>query len=144
MSKHRVLGTRAPRIDAAAKATGRAVYTDDIALPGMLHGAILQSPVAHARIQSIDVSKAQALPGVEAVLTAAENDTVHSGWIFDDRFVVENGEAGRILEEPAAFRAQNVFAVAARTLALFERVLGRRVQWRHHRSRQNRSRHSRL
>lgn len=41
MSDHRVLGTRAPRIDAAAKATGRAVYTDDITLPGMLHGAIL-------------------------------------------------------------------------------------------------------
>jgi len=72
MSRHRILGTRAPRLDAAAKATGRAVYTDDISLPGMLHGAILQSPVAHARILSIDTTRAKALPGVEAVLTAAD------------------------------------------------------------------------
>ncbi len=72
MSNHRILGTRAVRLDAAAKATGRALYTDDITLPGMLHGAILHSPVAHATIKSIDTSKAVALPGVKAVLTAAD------------------------------------------------------------------------
>jgi 4-hydroxybenzoyl-CoA reductase alpha subunit len=79
MSRYRVLGTRAHRLDAAAKATGRAVYTDDITLPGMLHGAILHSPVAHARIKSIDTTKARALPGVEAVLTAADVPDVRFG-----------------------------------------------------------------
>src|ERR687885_1172226 len=48
---------------------GRGNYVDDIRLPGMLHMAILRSPFAHARINSIDVSKAQALPGVVAVVT---------------------------------------------------------------------------
>ncbi len=66
----RVLSSRAKRLDAPAKATGQAVYTDDLVRPGMLHGAILQSPVAHARIVRIDTSRAEALPGVVAVLTA--------------------------------------------------------------------------
>src|SRR5919108_4719732 len=49
--------------------TGRATYVDDIKLPNMLHGAVLRSPYAHARILSIDTSKALAIPGVTAVLT---------------------------------------------------------------------------
>jgi 4-hydroxybenzoyl-CoA reductase subunit alpha len=57
-------------LDGPAKATGQAVYTDDIVVPGMLRGALLQSPVAHARIKRIDTRKAEALPGVHAVLTA--------------------------------------------------------------------------
>src|SRR5438093_6514557 len=51
---------------------GIATYTDDIRLPGLLHAAIVRSPHAHARVASIDVSKAQALPGVVAVLTGAD------------------------------------------------------------------------
>ena len=70
MSDFKVLNTRARRLDAPAKATGEAVYTDDIVLPRMLHGALLQSPLAHARIVRIDTSKAEAMPGVYAVLTA--------------------------------------------------------------------------
>ena len=67
-----VLNTRAPRLDAPAKAVGRAVYTDDLAMPGQLYGAILQSPLAHARILNIDASKARKLPGVKDVITARE------------------------------------------------------------------------
>ncbi|GAY07953.1 xanthine dehydrogenase family protein molybdopterin-binding subunit [Pseudonocardia sp. N23] len=51
---------------------GRAVYVGDVALPGMLHGAVLRSPHAHARIVSIDTSAAEAIPGVAAVLTGAQ------------------------------------------------------------------------
>ena len=65
-----VLNSRAPRLDAPAKATGRAVYADDLVLPRMLFGAILQSPVAHAKIVSIDTSRAERLPGVKAVITS--------------------------------------------------------------------------
>ena len=67
-----VLNTRPPRLDAPDKATGRAVYVDDMFMPDMLHGALLQSPLAHARILNIDVSQALKMPGVKAVLTAKE------------------------------------------------------------------------
>jgi 4-hydroxybenzoyl-CoA reductase subunit alpha len=67
-----VVGRRVRRIDARDLASGRAVFTDDIALPGMLYGKILTSPHAHARISSIDTSRAEALEGVKAVLTAAD------------------------------------------------------------------------
>ena len=66
---HVVVGRRVPRIDAPDLASGRAVFTDDIRLPGMLYGKILTSPHAHARILRIDTSRAEALEGVKAVLT---------------------------------------------------------------------------
>lgn len=65
----KVVGTRPIRPDGVDKVTGRAVYTNDINLPGMLHGKILRSPHAHARIKSIDTSAAEKLPGVHAVAT---------------------------------------------------------------------------
>jgi 4-hydroxybenzoyl-CoA reductase subunit alpha len=67
-----VVGRSVPRIDAAELASGRAVFTDDIRLPGMLHGKILTSPHAHARVLKVDTSRAEALEGVKAVLTAAD------------------------------------------------------------------------
>ena len=63
------VGTRPIRHDGADKVTGRANYGADINLPGMLHGAIVRSPHAHARIVSIDTSAAAAMPGVKAVIT---------------------------------------------------------------------------
>src|ERR1051326_1662313 len=70
--KYRVIGTRPVRPDGVDKVTGRAVYGADVQLPRMLHGRVLRSPHAHARIKSIDTSKAAALPGVHAVVTAAD------------------------------------------------------------------------
>src|SRR5947209_10723947 len=70
--KYRVIGTRPVRPDGVDKVTGRAVYGADVQLPRMLHGKVLRSPHAHARIRSIDTSKAAALPGVHAVVTAAD------------------------------------------------------------------------
>ena len=69
---YNVVGTRPIRHDGLEKVTGVARYGADIQLTGMLHGQILRSPHAHARIKSIDTSKAAALPGVSAVLTAAD------------------------------------------------------------------------
>ena len=66
---YRVIGTRPVRPDGADKVTGRAIYGADVRMPGMLHGKVLRSPHAHARIKSIDTSKAEALPGVKAVVT---------------------------------------------------------------------------
>jgi 4-hydroxybenzoyl-CoA reductase alpha subunit len=67
-----VVGKRLPKIDAPDKATGRALYTDDITLPNMLYGKLLFSPVPHAKIKSIDTSDAEALPGVKAILTGKD------------------------------------------------------------------------
>ena len=66
------VGTRAPRPDGVDKVTGRAVYGNDVKLPGLLHGKILRSPHAHARIKSIDTSKAESAEGVFAVATSAD------------------------------------------------------------------------
>jgi len=71
-AKYDVLGSRAPRLDAPDKATGRARFADDLNLPGQLYGALLQSPHAHARIKRIDVSRARRLRGVKAVLTGQD------------------------------------------------------------------------
>ncbi|NIO04845.1 MAG: molybdopterin-dependent oxidoreductase, partial [Proteobacteria bacterium] len=74
-----ILNSRLPRIDAPAKATGQAIFTDDISMPGMLYGAILQSDIAHGRILNIDTSKAQHLPGVKAVITHEDAGTIKYG-----------------------------------------------------------------
>lgn len=68
----KVIGTRPIRHDGTDKVTGRAVYGGDTQLPGMLYGQVLRSPHAHARIKSIDTSKAAALEGVRAVVTGAD------------------------------------------------------------------------
>jgi len=65
----KVIGQRLPRVDAHRKVTGKLLYYSDRSIPGMLYMKILRSPYAHAKITSINVSKALALPGVEAVLT---------------------------------------------------------------------------
>ena len=70
--KFKVLGTRPVRHDGIEKVTGAARYGADMLLPGTLHGKVLRSPYAHARICSIDTSKAEALPGVRAVATSAD------------------------------------------------------------------------
>jgi xanthine dehydrogenase molybdenum-binding subunit len=70
--EYRVIGTRAARHDATDKVTGQALYGADIRLPNMLYGRVLRSPHAHAKIRSIDTSAAEALPGVKAVITAAD------------------------------------------------------------------------
>jgi len=69
--EYSVVGTRPIRHDGVDKVTGRAQYSADINLPGLLHGKVLRSPHAHARIKSIDATRALALPGVRAVVTSA-------------------------------------------------------------------------
>ncbi|HKI34187.1 MAG TPA: xanthine dehydrogenase family protein molybdopterin-binding subunit, partial [Gemmataceae bacterium] len=69
---YKVIGTRPIRHDGVDKVTGRAVYGADVQMPGLLHGRILRSPIPHGCIKKIDASKALALPGVEAVVTAAD------------------------------------------------------------------------
>jgi carbon-monoxide dehydrogenase large subunit len=77
----RYAGTRVPRVEDTRLLTGHGTYVDDIVRPGMLHACFVRSPFAHARINSIDASAALALPGVHAVLTAADlNPEVKEAW----------------------------------------------------------------
>ena len=87
LSQPRYLGRDTARIEDATLLTGRAEFGDNVAFPGMLFAAILRSPHAHARIKGIDVSKAEKLPGVVAIVTGADakawSEPVHGfpiGW----------------------------------------------------------------
>ena len=112
---YRVVGTRPIRPDGTDKVTGRAEYGADIQLEGMLYGAILRSPHAHARITRIDTSKAEALPGVHAVATNADFPRVASGDLnigegnVNPMWVVDNLLAG----DKALYHGHAVAAVAA-------------------------------
>ncbi len=96
---YQVVGTRPIRHDGADKVTGRALYGADLELAGLLHGFVLRCPHAHARLRRIDTSKAEAFPGVKAVVTAA--DFPPSG----DR-MVDLGEG----ETPLSYIRGNVLA----------------------------------
>ncbi len=80
------LGRRARRVEGLRKSTGREIYTDDIVLPGMLHGKILRSTEAHARIVSIDTAEAEALEGVHGVITGRDLPTPYGiiPWTRDE------------------------------------------------------------
>ncbi len=77
LAPRKVVGQPEPKVDAVKLALGRAVFTDDFEMRGMLHAALLTSPHAHARIRHIDATAARALPGVHAVLTYQDVPRVH-------------------------------------------------------------------
>jgi CO/xanthine dehydrogenase Mo-binding subunit len=77
MKKYTFIGESHPRIDAKDKVTGQAKYCADFSLPNMLHGKILRSPYAHARIINIDTSQAEKLPGVRAVVTGKDTGNAY-------------------------------------------------------------------
>jgi CO/xanthine dehydrogenase Mo-binding subunit len=81
------VGKSVPRVDAFAKVTGAAKFVDDMVFgPGLLHGKIVHSTVAHALIKKIDIDKALALPGVVAVITGQDNP-VRLGLYLKDRYI---------------------------------------------------------
>src|SRR5262247_3095773 len=111
------IGKRTPRPDGADKVTGRAAYAADTTMPGMLWGKVLRSPHPHARIKSIDTSKAEALPGVAAVITSKDivDFPVDKGPVMlgiqDMRWMCRNVMA----RDKALFHGHPVAAVAATT-----------------------------
>lgn len=76
-AKLRLVGGDHPRKEGPDKVTGRAKYTQDVNLPGMLHGKILRSPHAHARIKNVDLAPALAIPGVKAARKVARQDVAN-------------------------------------------------------------------
>ena len=85
MAEYEVVGKPVERTDGRVKATGKARYAGDLVAPGMLHGKILRSPFAHAKILKIDTSKASKLPGVMAVITGKDFPGIPFGTRPDTR-----------------------------------------------------------
>ncbi|NLD37857.1 MAG: molybdopterin-dependent oxidoreductase [Desulfatiglans sp.] len=110
MDKYDIIGKSVPRNHTRDKATGAAQYTDDIMLPGMLHGRLLRSPYAHARILNIDTSRAEALPGVKCVITGKDLPDVKFGnW----RLFTETQDETALAIDRVRFIGDEVAAVAA-------------------------------
>jgi len=80
------VGKRILRKDGPDKITGRAKYTMDMRLPGMLVGRILRSPYPHARILNIDTSRAEKLPGVKAVITSKDTLGIKHAFVETPRY----------------------------------------------------------
>ncbi len=123
--KYKVIGTRPIRHDGTDKVTGRALYGADIQMAGLLHGRVLRSPHAHARIRSIDTSKAEQLPGVEGIVTSADFPDV------GDR-IVELGEGAinlghlswnTLARHKVMYKGHAVAAVAANNPHVAEEAL---------------------
>jgi len=121
MKEFSIVGKSVPRNDARAKATGTAIYTDDIKLPGMLHGRILRSPLPHARIVHIDTSKADSLAGVRCIITGEDTPKVKYGnW----RLFPETQDEYPLAVDKVRFIGDEVAAVAAIDPDIAEEALG--------------------
>jgi CO/xanthine dehydrogenase Mo-binding subunit len=111
------VGQSVPRVDGIEKVTGKAKFLGDLNVPGMLHAKILRSPYPHARILSVDASKAEAVPAVAAVLTAADiGDLVPT---YNGRPIIALNKV-RYVGEPVAAVAATDLAAAEEALSLIE------------------------
>lgn len=113
------VGQDVPRLEAREKITGRAQYSDDMVLPGMLHAAVQQSPYAHAKIISCDISAALALPGVVAVFTGDDIGYHYIGPFVKDETAIAKGKVRYIGEAVAAVAAIDQLT-ARRAVALID------------------------
>lgn len=111
-----VVGKPSPRVDGFERVTGQAKYAGDIQIPGMLYARILRSPYPHARIKGINTAKAEALPGVKAILTSF-NTSVQ--WSSGDR-----SNKRYVFNNPVRFAGEPVAAVAAGEKYIAEDALG--------------------
>jgi CO/xanthine dehydrogenase Mo-binding subunit len=123
--KYKWIGTRPDRPDGADKVTGRARFGADFNLPGQLIGKVLRSPHAHAVIKSIDTSKAVALPGVKAVVTAADFPDQPNVIVPTGEMQVNLRDITRniIAREKALYEGHPVAAVAAVSEAVAKQAL---------------------
>ncbi len=118
----KVVGKLRPRPDAVEKVTGAAMFTDDLHFPGMLHARVKRAGVPHAIVKRIDTSRARALPGVAAVLTAADipGEHYHGLVIYDWPSLVGVGERVRYVGDAVAIVAAETRQIATQALELIE------------------------
>ena len=116
------IGKNVRRIDAPSKVSGRLKYAGDMTMPGMLHVQVLRSPHAHARIVSIDTSAAEAMDGVEGVITSADVPGEDGFGVFvNDQPVMARGKVRYVGEAVAAVAAEDELT-AKRALAAIKVV----------------------
>ena len=120
-SSYNVIGKDVPRADAWKKAVGAALYTDDMSLPGMLHGKFLRSPAPHARIKRIDTARALNFPGVKAVITGEQTPKIRFGnW----RLFPATQDETPLAVDKVRFVGDEVAAVIAADPDIAEEALG--------------------
>ena len=119
------IGTRPVRPDGVEKVTGRAKFGTDNVLPGMLYGKILRSPHAHARIKTIDISKAEALPGVKSVVTSADLPEQPAVYVGPDRVAQNFAHITRniLAREKALYEGHAIAGVSATSNAIAQQAL---------------------
>ncbi len=123
------IGRETRRVDAVERVTGRATYSADIKLPGMLYGRVLRSPHAHARVRGVDISKAEALPGVKAVITHQTTNviwgagSVAGGRQYNDAIKETTSHRRHLFNNPVRFVGEPVAAVAAVDRHVAEKAL---------------------
>jgi putative selenate reductase molybdopterin-binding subunit len=129
MTLLKTVGHPTPKIDAVERVTGKAAYTADVKLPGMLYARVLRSPHPHARIRSIDLSKARAIPGVKAILTHETTQVVWGaggiagGQQYSDEVKKITKQRRYIFNNPVRFVGDPVAAVAAVNRHIAEEAL---------------------
>ncbi len=111
----KIIGSSPARMGGVERVIGKGVYGIDLMLKDQLHGAILRSQHAHAKIVSIDTSEAKKIPGVHAVVTADDAPNVRYGRSYMDRHILARGKV-RFMGDPVA-------AVAAESLAIAKQAL---------------------
>ena len=119
MAKYQVLGKSVPRLDALEKVTGRAKFCGDMSLPGMLYAKVLRSPHAHARIVSVDTSRAEKLPGVRVVITGQDVPDKRYGLFIFDQYILAK-DVVRYVGEAVAAVAADTLDVAEKAIELIE------------------------
>jgi CO/xanthine dehydrogenase Mo-binding subunit len=119
------VGTRPIRPDGVPKVTGTAMYGSDFAMPGMLVGRVLRSPHAHARIRSIDISKAAAHPGVKAIVTSADFPEQKFEYVGPERVAQNFWHMTRniMAREKVLYEGHAVAAVAAASKTIADEAL---------------------
>ena len=115
IDKFEYVGNSPNRVDARDKVMGRAVYMDDIQLSGLLHGKVLRSKYAHARILRVDVSRALKVAGVKGVVTGAELPFLHGESLMDEPLLAR---------DKVRYTGEGVAAIAAVDEATAEEALG--------------------
>src|SRR5438270_1546984 len=122
---YKVIGTRPIRHDGVDKVTGRALYGADLQLTGLLHGRILRSPYAHARIRKIDAAAALALPGVEAVVTSADmpNPGSRIAELGEGSVNLRHLSSNCLARDKVLYKGHAVAAVAATSAHVAEEAL---------------------
>ncbi len=123
--EYKWIGTRPLRPDGVDKVTGRAKFGADTALPNMLVGAVLRSPHAHAKIKSIDISKAEAVPGVKAVVSRDDFQDMPSEMVPAGEMMVNYRDMVRnvMAREKVLYDGHAVAAVAATSASVARRAL---------------------